>query len=36
LKGDRAGFDYLMKKSEQVGAAPHTTHSQFFPAKAIQ
>ena len=36
LKGDRAGFDYLMKKSEQVGAAPHTSYSQFFPAKEVQ
>ena len=36
LKGERAGFDYLMKKSEQVGVAPHTTYSQFFPAKEIQ
>lgn len=32
LKGERAGFDYLMKKPEQVGAAPHSVHSQHFPA----
>jgi dienelactone hydrolase len=32
LKGDKAGLDYLMKKPEQVGVAPHTVHSQHFPA----
>jgi len=33
LKGDKAGFDYLLKKPGQVGVAPHTVHSQHFPAK---
>lgn len=33
LKGERAGFDYLMKKSEEVGVARHSVHSQFFPAR---
>lgn len=32
LRGERAGFDYLMKKPEQIGAAPHSVHSQLFPA----
>lgn len=36
LKGERAGFDYLMKKPQQLGAAPHTSYSQFFPAKEVE
>lgn len=33
LKGDRGGFDYLMKKPEQLGMPRHSVDSQFFPAR---
>jgi len=33
LKGRRAGFDYLLKKPEQVGMPRHSVRSQLFPAQ---
>lgn len=33
LKGDRGGFDYLMKKPEQLGMPRHSVHRQFFAAR---
>lgn len=35
LKGERAGLDYLLKKPGELGVAPHTVHSQFFPAQPL-
>ncbi|MGI4844166.1 MAG: dienelactone hydrolase family protein [Janthinobacterium lividum] len=32
LKGERSGFDYLMKKPEQLGMPRHSVDSQFFAA----
>lgn len=32
LKGERSGFDYLMKRPEQVGGARHSVQRQFFAA----
>lgn len=33
LKGDRGGFDYLMKKPEQLGMPRHSVDSRFFAAR---
>lgn len=33
LKGERSGFDYLMKKPEQLGMPRHSVDSQFFAAR---
>jgi dienelactone hydrolase len=33
LKGDRGGFDYLMKKPEQLGMPRHSVQRQFFAAR---
>lgn len=33
LKGERGGFDYLMKKPEQLGMPRHSVNSQFFAAR---
>lgn len=33
LKGDRGGFDYLMRKPEQLGMPRHSVQSQFFAAR---
>jgi len=33
LKGDRGGFDYLMKKPEQIGMPRHSVTSQLFAAR---
>lgn len=33
LKGDRSGFDYLLKKPEQLGMPRHSVDSQFFAAR---
>ena len=33
LKGDRSGFDYLMKKPEQLGMPRHSIERQFFAAR---
>lgn len=33
LKGERGGFDYLMKKPEQLGMPRHSVDTQFFAAR---
>jgi len=33
LKGERSGFDYLMKKPEQLGMPRHSIERQFFAAR---